>query len=565
METEKEVICAQVSPDLLNKADRLFRNDDDGVFVEVLQNARRAGATRVTVQIEQIAGEHPLSRVTVQDNGRGITKFQSLLTLGGSGWNKETKRPEDPAGMGFYSLCHSKVNVTSGTRSAQLTPEAFLGRAPVEIMRNQEFVSGTHIEFTRPSRLHVLASCLERVAEFCPLAVHVNGKELPRHDFLAGSLYRERIDGIEVGFATGFEYRDWGDGPNWNFYGLCIREASDGLRGFLVPGASGGLSVKTIYMRFNVLETSRVRLQLPERRAMLQGGQLDEFLRRARAAAYRFFQTQKRHVLSFGHWREAKEMGIVLPEASPLLRTWHANPTDHQVESFFGEPELRLLEPAEAALLVIGETPHVHTLEGALQKLPSLRGHLYDEDFTFTGYSWYRALPRLVDAVLFADGVPFDLWAASRAGRPKEMEMEVTVANPGRRVSAIRFPVEVHVCSEDGLEFTAVQNSPWDNDELDGPFDIVDFLIWATFQYHDDCESNSWETQMETHRADIQRKVNEYFRGPRAALLAILRDAISWDAWQYVKQTGVREIRFRRKEEEACCWEIHLIDSGIVR
>lgn len=44
METEKEIIQAQVSPDLLDKADWLFRNDNDGVFVEALQNARRAGA-----------------------------------------------------------------------------------------------------------------------------------------------------------------------------------------------------------------------------------------------------------------------------------------------------------------------------------------------------------------------------------------------------------------------------------------------------------------------------------------------------------------------------------------
>lgn len=317
-------------------------------------------------------------------------------------------------------------------------------------------------------------------------------------------------------------------------------------------------------MRFDVLETGRVRLQLPERRAILQGDQLDDFLRKARAAGYRFFQTQQRHALPFEHWREAKELGIVLPEASPLLRTWHADPADKHVEPFFAKPERRLLEAAEAAVLVVEHTPFAHTLEGALQRFPSLCGRLYEEDATFTGYSWYRALPRLVDAVLFADGLPFDQWATSRSGRPKEMEIEVTIANPGRRDSEIRLAVEVHVCGEDGLEFTAVQNSAWDNDELSGPFDIVDFLVWASFRYVDDCGSDSWETQMESHRADIQRQVNEYFRGPRAALLAILRDAISWDARQYAKQIAVREIRFRRKEEDAYCWEIELIDQEIV-
>jgi hypothetical protein len=71
---------------------------------------------------------------------------------------------------------------------------------------------------------------------------------------------------------------------------------------------------------------------------------------------------------------------------------------------------------------------------------------------------------------------------------------------------------------------------------------------------------DSWETQLENYRGDIQRRVNEYFRGPRAALLAFLRDAISYDARQYVKQTGVWEIRFRRSEEDAFSWEIELVD-----
>lgn len=152
----------------------------------------------MNIQIEQVAGEDPLSRVAVQDNGCGIANFQALLTLGGSGWNKETKRTEDPAGMGFYSLCQSQVTVVSGARSAHLTPDVFLGKAAVEVMQNQEFVPGTRIEFTRPSRLHVLASCLERVAEFCPLAVHVNGKKLPRHDFLPAAFFASESTGSRL-------------------------------------------------------------------------------------------------------------------------------------------------------------------------------------------------------------------------------------------------------------------------------------------------------------------------------------------------------------------------------
>ncbi len=93
-------IHATTSPVILAKADRLFRNDDAGIFGELLQNARRAGTTFVDIHIEEAAGDIAGSRVTFEDNGRGITDFQTLVTLGGSGRNEEVQRTEDRAGMG---------------------------------------------------------------------------------------------------------------------------------------------------------------------------------------------------------------------------------------------------------------------------------------------------------------------------------------------------------------------------------------------------------------------------------------------------------------------------------
>ena len=60
-----EVIRAKVSERLLSKAERLFTGTVDGRVIEVLQNARRAGATEV--HIVNSDGE-----VTVCDNGKGI-------------------------------------------------------------------------------------------------------------------------------------------------------------------------------------------------------------------------------------------------------------------------------------------------------------------------------------------------------------------------------------------------------------------------------------------------------------------------------------------------------------
>jgi hypothetical protein len=50
-----EVIQAQVHPQLLAKAERLFTGTLDGRIIEVLQNARRAGA--ITVHITNNEGQ----------------------------------------------------------------------------------------------------------------------------------------------------------------------------------------------------------------------------------------------------------------------------------------------------------------------------------------------------------------------------------------------------------------------------------------------------------------------------------------------------------------------------
>src|SRR5579872_1508238 len=101
MNQTTHTIRAAVSRGILSKADRLFKNDNVGIWIEVLQNARRAGATLIEVTIEDAEPGSNSCVLTVKDNGSGIENFQNLLTLGDSGWDSATQAVEDPAGMGF--------------------------------------------------------------------------------------------------------------------------------------------------------------------------------------------------------------------------------------------------------------------------------------------------------------------------------------------------------------------------------------------------------------------------------------------------------------------------------
>src|SRR5260370_38492540 len=121
--------------------------NDEGTLIEVLQNARRAGATAIDVFLDEAQAKSGECRITVQDDGQGIEDFQSLLTLGASDWSTEIQEREDPAGMGFFSLCRSGVEVHSGFRFVKITPSVFLGREEAAVETSDEFVSGTRVRF----------------------------------------------------------------------------------------------------------------------------------------------------------------------------------------------------------------------------------------------------------------------------------------------------------------------------------------------------------------------------------------------------------------------------------
>lgn len=116
-----ETIQARVNQRLLAKAERLFTGTLNGRIIELLQNARRAGATKVTIMNQD-------GWVTVRDNGRGIDDFTKLLDLGGSGWDEDCERSEDPAGVGVFCLAPLD-RVASEWKAAHIYPD---GRVRIE-------------------------------------------------------------------------------------------------------------------------------------------------------------------------------------------------------------------------------------------------------------------------------------------------------------------------------------------------------------------------------------------------------------------------------------------------
>ncbi|MCC6574963.1 MAG: ATP-binding protein [Planctomycetes bacterium] len=92
-----------------------FFSKEDSYIQELLQNARRAEAARVSVNIDTKA-----FTLNVHDDGHGVADPQSLLDIGKSEWAEGIKL-ESPAGMGFFSVFKLGDKASIRSRRFELT------------------------------------------------------------------------------------------------------------------------------------------------------------------------------------------------------------------------------------------------------------------------------------------------------------------------------------------------------------------------------------------------------------------------------------------------------------
>ena len=166
-------IHATIHEDAINRVAGFFNAGTKDILNELLQNARRSGATRVDITTQP-------DRITVADDGAGIADPAAILAFGQSGWDNRAAQSEHAAGMGFYALARSeRVRVTSRRRDetawqVDLTPDHFVGKldAPVQRLFESTTPPGTNVTFaiTKDPDRDIMDA-----ARYYPLPVRVNG------------------------------------------------------------------------------------------------------------------------------------------------------------------------------------------------------------------------------------------------------------------------------------------------------------------------------------------------------------------------------------------------------
>lgn len=484
--TNNQDIQAKISNNMLNKVTRLFNASLDDILTELLQNARRAGATAVHLTLN--TDDQPT--LTLTDNGRGVANPQALLSLGDSGWDIDTLKREDPAGMGVFSLSSRGATIRSNAWEMTLESKHFTG-TPVVVTQKEHAIDGTSITMpliaeevkTFEQELHEeqpLIPCIR----YYPLPVYLNGVGMAQQDFLDDAVFVESWQGLRLGVVR----KRYRENSLINFHGLVLEHALPDVEAF------------TIHV--DVIDAPVLQMVLPARKEIVHNDFAKALQEQCLRVLYRYFASLDTHTLSYEHWLQAKTLGVSLPEAKPELETFQARVADtvihadkggmcavnqHNVvvtDCFEGGYEHSPDENCFAQALAW------HSEAGGLEYYTFVRPNP-----DYVGYRWYDALPKLSNVTFVAQ----EQVKKTGAGGDTVVEgITITCYNGVETVYTGAAPV-CFAWDEDYFPYPSL--CEFTTTVADGHgFDVrslSDVLQSSFFCFDENCSADSYETQLE--------------------------------------------------------------------
>lgn len=130
MAKSKQTVAIKVNQNKLMANLKFSFSNKHTILGEILQNARRAGATFVKLNTVVDSNE-----LVIVDNGKGISDFQNLFSVAESGWDVETLQKEKPFGMGWLSCLYGSDNiyVESNNHFISGNSQEIIGGAGIEV------------------------------------------------------------------------------------------------------------------------------------------------------------------------------------------------------------------------------------------------------------------------------------------------------------------------------------------------------------------------------------------------------------------------------------------------
>lgn len=523
-------IRATVSGQTITKVTRLFNGTLKDILNELLQNARRAGATLVTVGAKP---EGSGLRITIEDDGCGIDDPARVIALGASSWSEGIARGEDPAGMGAFCLAGKKTTIESRSADAQIgwkidiPATAWTGEEDIAV-EAIERKAGTKVTF-RVDEIHEegLAREVRNAAEFFPVPVTFNGGELPRKDFLAGAVHVEEWEGSRIGIFKGRPYHQT---PTVNFHGLTIYSRLFQLT---------QIGREEIHARIDIGHTPALQLVLPARKEFVENDGYRALLKAAEIACYRAVEAQEAHSLSFEHFCRARDLGITLGEAEAILREWEPDIADNDTTD--GRVGEKRAITGDEFLMEPHEAHYEQAIARALGAHP-IRTNLVEPNDQFAGYEWYDNLRLFADPIFIVftenathrvDGLQAEP-EMSPTTEADRITLEYAITAQGAK-DAPRETIETDVvfafpdgCCSDGIDDVSIA---FVKSEALTPDNLVDLLDNACFSAWNDSDADSWDTQHDRFLRDAREIAYRILIDENAAIASQFRDAVARIMW----------------------------------
>lgn len=522
--TPPTTIRSQVDPTAVTKVTRLFNNSIGDVLAELVQNARRAGASMVDLRTSEAEGT---SFLIVSDDGVGIEDPAIVLALGRSGWDDIVARREDPAGMGVFSLAGRDVTFRSRARSSSTGWQISI---PAQAWENGKDIPVEPLD--RPIGTEIVvaldqawASALDNAARtaalYCPIPVVLNGAPLRQQDWLAGAAAIFEEDGVRIGVFD--DRRANRDSRTINFHGVTVP-------GGLVPIAEKDAVWRVLV---DIVDAPQLQLVLPARKEMVQNDALVRLRRAARRAIYRHIESRGSHRLPYVQWAEAAELGVLLPDARPQLTEWV--PATADVQTYAAGKELA---PIDDPLIVDDFGPAIEQCAHfALTRDARFAGRLAASDDKMAGYRWYDDLGRVTGMAFEVERNGHTVTCdrengpGIESGAVDRLELKLTISTPVAELIVVPAPVmiEYDETVHWGIEDAAIV---FTSAEAVSQADLADLLDGACFSSSDDRDADSWDTQHHRFLLDARELATRLLHGDDAALLerlrAVLAGRVQW-------------------------------------
>ncbi|MBT42553.1 MAG: hypothetical protein CMF12_08520 [Idiomarina sp.] len=193
-------------------------SDRSKVITEMLQNARRAGASQIRIFTKSTPTDTNPDAFSfiVEDDGCGVSDFQNLLTVAESGWSQNVTASDMPFGMGCAAMLFAADSITVESRGQVVNwdVDSLLSCSDVSepVFKKDGLTTGSCFTLhNMKSSLSYVEKAVKTAAQAMNIPVYLNDEPLPQPLSLntiraQGELFETEMGTLVVkGFSSKFK------------------------------------------------------------------------------------------------------------------------------------------------------------------------------------------------------------------------------------------------------------------------------------------------------------------------------------------------------------------------